>query len=211
MMNCKRIFILFIILALTGCAATKKDWDKAQRLNTIRSYQAFLTKHPQSEFTEEAKLNIKNLDWQEAKNSNTIESYQKFIDKYPGSEYIDEARNRMLVKLIIAMAPPTAIKLDDRGQIVQQDWNPESSQSLWLPKLKKLLEEGADPNALRIKGFNPLVSSSTTKDTWHSTFAVRGEEGTIVGPDEDGQDLLSFCREFQLLQAAELLTQHGAK
>jgi hypothetical protein len=180
-------------------------------LNTIRAYQAFLAKHPQSEFTAEAKRNIQNLDWQAAKNANTIESYQKFIDKYPGSEYLAEARNRLLVKLIVAMAPPTNIKLDDRGQIVQQDWNPESNQSVWLPKLRKLLEEGADPNALRIKGFYPLVSTSKTKGAGYSTFALRGEEGTIVGPDEDGQDLLSFCREYQLLQAAEVLTQHGAK
>ena len=58
MFNVKTFLILLFALLLTGCATTKGDWEKANRLNTAEAYEEFLRKHPESEFTEEAKKRI---------------------------------------------------------------------------------------------------------------------------------------------------------
>ncbi|MCU4137430.1 MAG: hypothetical protein MW689_001001 [Thermodesulfobacteria bacterium] len=80
------------MVVLVGCATPKKNWEKAQRLNTIEAYQEFLQKHPNSEFAYEAKRKIEELAWERTKEQNTIEAYQEFIDKYPQSEFIREAK-----------------------------------------------------------------------------------------------------------------------
>lgn len=93
----KKRWILTSIMALVlvGCATTKGNWEKAQRLNTIKAYQEFLQKHPQSEFTAEAKHQIQNIDWQKATRLDTLESYQEFKNKYPHSKFIHEAEARI--------------------------------------------------------------------------------------------------------------------
>ena len=50
------------LLFLVGCATPKKDWEKAQRLNTIEAYEEFLQKHPDSEFAYKAKRKIEEID-----------------------------------------------------------------------------------------------------------------------------------------------------
>ncbi len=89
------ILINLLFLVFFGCATTKGDWEKAQRLNYRQSYQEFINKHPQSEFVSEARRQIYQLDWQKAKGRDTIESYQGFIFIYPQSEFAYEAKNRV--------------------------------------------------------------------------------------------------------------------
>ncbi len=233
----KILLILLIALGLTGCLATKQSsWRKAEESNTITAYSAFLEKYPQSEFSDKAKRQIKNLDWQRAKRLDNINSFQTFINKYPGSEYTDESITRMaelkakqvivlkelkvkqanksLAKLILEMAPPTKIEYQD-DRIVSRVWKPESKQNLLLPKLKKLLQDGADPNALRIKGYRPASTNNFSFEEndsyFNGTMAVAGSSGAIVGRYEDGKSLLSFCREWRLLRSAEILEKHGAR
>jgi len=93
-MNKQRL-ILIIALVLAGCATTKGDWEKAQRLNTIEAYQEFIQKHPQSKLTREAKRRIQALDWRRTKRLDTIEAYEEFISRYPQSQFIREAKMRI--------------------------------------------------------------------------------------------------------------------
>ncbi len=236
------IILMFVFIALgsAGCLATKQSsWKKAKESNTITAYSAFLEKYPQSEFSDEAKRQIKNLDWQRAKRYNTVRSFTEFIDKYPDSENTDKAKihikelkikqkelmakqaNISLAKLILKMAPPTKIEEQD-GRIVSRVWKPEkpdSKQNLLLPKLRSFLQDGADPNAQRIQGYRPSSTNNfsheedegETVSYFYGTMAFAGRSGTIVSSKEDGQDLLSFCREWKLFNAAELLEKHGAK
>jgi len=84
------IFLLCTVL-ITGCASTQGHWQKTQKSDTIWAYEEFLTKHPESEFTDEAKRRIEKLTWERAKNTNTIEAYRKFLMEYPQSEFVAEA------------------------------------------------------------------------------------------------------------------------
>ena len=91
-MNIGRTITSFLLaLVLVGCATTRSEWKEAQDLHTIESYGEFLTKHPESEFSNDAKASIEELYWQKAGNTNTVESYSKYIDTYPDSSYVNKA------------------------------------------------------------------------------------------------------------------------
>ena len=95
MIKIKWVLAAVMISLLVGCAITKKDWQRAQRLNTIRAYQEFIKKHPQSRFTFAAQCRMEYLEWQKTKQLDTIEAYLKFISKYPNSEFIHKAEARI--------------------------------------------------------------------------------------------------------------------
>jgi len=88
------IAILFLVIGI-GCATTKSDWEKAQRLNTIEAYQEFLRKYPNSEFTSDAKKKMEILEWEKAKQDDTIKAYQEFLRKYPNSEFTSDAKKKI--------------------------------------------------------------------------------------------------------------------
>ena len=65
----KWILILILVFGIQGCATVKKDWGISQNINTIQAYQDFVNKHPESEFTQEAKTVIEKLGWEMLKKS----------------------------------------------------------------------------------------------------------------------------------------------
>ena len=93
------------LLFLVGCATPKKDWEKAQRLNTIEAYEEFLQKHPFSIFALDAKERIANLErfkkiFEAAKTSFQLE---QLLEKYPeqGDKIIPKLEH-MIIEEIIA-------------------------------------------------------------------------------------------------------------
>ena len=121
------------------------------------------------------------------------------------------ANNRTLAALIVAMGPPTVISLNSTGRPINSAWDPAGSEGPDLDQLKSLLEQGADPNALRISGYYPRMGWDRTSEGANSSFAVAGSKGKLVGPGEEGDSLLDFCRKYKLTRAATLLQEHGAK
>ncbi len=87
---------IVLILALSGCATTQRDWKDANRLGTIESYEQFLQKHPNSEQADAARRLLPEMrvhrDWNQAEAINTIESYEQFLQKHPNSEKADAVR-----------------------------------------------------------------------------------------------------------------------
>jgi hypothetical protein len=55
------LFIGVALLSVTGCSTVNRDWEEAKQQNTIRSYQEFLTTHPDSQYRIEAEARISNL------------------------------------------------------------------------------------------------------------------------------------------------------
>lgn len=211
-----RIMTVGLLVGLfVGCATVKGDWEKAQRLNTVEAYQRFLNKHPQSEFSNGAKRHIMEEDWAKAQSLNAEKAYQQFLDKHPQSEFSSKAKHYLkdtaLANVVLKMAPPTKIILDSNYRNVPTGWSPENSQKLLIPELEKLLKEGADPNSRRIDGYRSVYRFSQKSGKIESTFAFAGSPGTIVEHNGGSKSLLSFCREFELFRAAEIIEQYGAK
>jgi outer membrane protein assembly factor BamD (BamD/ComL family) len=102
-MNMQKTYRLILtvipIIMLVGCASTRKHWEETKSLNTIGAYENFITKHPNTVYTDSAKtiihkLNLDN-DWTSTKQNNTFFSYEKFLQKYQESKYTDEARLKL--------------------------------------------------------------------------------------------------------------------
>ncbi len=102
--------LLLALLALSGCARDGRDWSAAQDADTQEAYEAFLTKHPQSEFasraTERAAQLVEERDWAVATQSDTPDAYRKFIDQHVDGKWTQEARIRVENFNVMAAAAP---------------------------------------------------------------------------------------------------------
>ena len=114
----------FIIsLFLFGCATVGKDWKSAQETNSIQSFNEFLEKHPQSEYTKEAKFKIENLYWESAQESNSIDSYKEFLKKYPNSRYSKEALKAIPIKSFLVKPYNFGVALFSTDSEVRKSYN----------------------------------------------------------------------------------------
>jgi len=88
-----RFFLLtsFVIMFTAGCDRTDKDWQNAQKTNSVGSYQQFMEKHPQAAQVADAKKQIVSLDWADAKTKNTAPAFREFIKNHPDSPEVAEA------------------------------------------------------------------------------------------------------------------------
>ena len=95
----KKLFFISMFLAFSlTCFAQKGKWEKAQRKNTIESYQEFLKKYPNSEFSNDAILKLMGLEYKKAENVNSIGIYSSFIDTYGKNKnsYSEQAKNKLI-------------------------------------------------------------------------------------------------------------------
>lgn len=83
-------------------AKDANEWETAKEINTIQSYQSYLTKFPKGDFVNQAdraigtlKKEEENKLWHEVDRQNTIEAYQKFLNYYPNSSYGETAKHRI--------------------------------------------------------------------------------------------------------------------
>ena len=87
------------LLLLAGCARDSGDWRSAQDADTQEAYEAFLARHPQSEFAPKAKERTAQLveerDWGVATQEDAPEAYQTFIGQHPDGKWTQEARIRV--------------------------------------------------------------------------------------------------------------------
>jgi len=53
--------IAFMIFFSISCDTTEKDWENANKVNSISEYQRFLNEHPSGKYEEDAKSSISNI------------------------------------------------------------------------------------------------------------------------------------------------------
>ena len=130
----KLIFILFILTFSLASFAQKGKYKKAQKTNTVESYQDFLNKYPDSEFSDDAKSNLLKLEYEKAKQSNSIVVYKEFVAKRPDNEFTDEATNWINLKKQSLINSINKIKnyttgLTTKSQFISDGWN---AKDPWL-------------------------------------------------------------------------------
>src|SRR5882762_8732927 len=98
-----------LLLSISGCSRQQSDWEKTRAANTTDSYEQFIKKYPNGEFTAQAQARVKELyeerDWQKARDTDTQEAYQAFLKQYPEGKWTEEARIRV-ENFTLAQAPP---------------------------------------------------------------------------------------------------------
>ena len=87
------------VIAVSGCSREQGDWEKARAANNPDSYELFIKKYPNGEFTPQAQARLKELDeehdWQKARDTDTLEAYQNFLKQHPEGKWTEEARIRV--------------------------------------------------------------------------------------------------------------------
>ena len=100
-----------VLIGIYGCSRQQSDWEKTRTANTTDTYEQFIKKYPNGEFTAQAQARLKELyeerDWQKARDADTQEAYQAFLKQYPEGKYTEEARIRV-ENFTLAQAPPNA-------------------------------------------------------------------------------------------------------
>jgi cell division protein FtsN len=106
-----QVLCFALLLGIYGCSRQQSDWEKTRAANTTDSYEQFLKKYPNGEFTAQAQARVKELyeerDWQKARDTDTQEAYQAFLKQYPEGKWTEEARIRV-ENFTLAQAPSNA-------------------------------------------------------------------------------------------------------
>lgn len=89
------LFGIVFSLALSGCATTERDWQEANRLATVRAYELFLQKHPQSNHTKQANAALDDLRFEQAKASDSIVAYESYLKHHPDGSGAEGAQSRL--------------------------------------------------------------------------------------------------------------------
>ena len=80
-----------MLMLLAGCATVDTRWQQARSSDTVRAYERFLKRHPDSEHAVTAREKIESLGWQRAKKSNTAYAYEAFLRKHPTGQFSPKA------------------------------------------------------------------------------------------------------------------------
>src|ERR1700733_123320 len=101
-----------LLATLLACSHESRDWHSAQAANTIEAYQQFLSEHPQSAHTADARAQVAELtearDWQRASGTDTADAYRQFLAQHPQGKNAQEARIRLENFGLNASAAPAA-------------------------------------------------------------------------------------------------------
>jgi cell division septation protein DedD len=100
-----------LLIGIAGCSRQQSDWEKTRAANNTDSYEQFIKKYPNGEFTAQAQARAKELyeerDWQKARDADTQEAYQAFLKQYPEGKWTEEARIRV-ENFTLAQPPSSA-------------------------------------------------------------------------------------------------------
>jgi cell division protein FtsN len=106
-----QVLCFAVLLGIYGCSRQQSDWEKTRAANTTDSYEQFLKKYPNGEFSAQAQARVKELyeerDWQKARDTDTQDAYQVFLKQYPEGKWTEEARIRV-ENFTLAQAPSNA-------------------------------------------------------------------------------------------------------
>jgi len=84
------LFIQLVIISifLGGCNFSERDWQTAKVANSKIEYQKFLKKHPNSEYSNNAKIALDSLEFIDALRTESADSLELYVNNHPQSEFL---------------------------------------------------------------------------------------------------------------------------
>lgn len=90
------ISLIILLLATTAaCTSPEKEWQKAQKLDTIEAYEQFCKTNKGSVQVADALKRIEEKKWLLTVQTETMESYLAFVNEFPKSVHTPEANDRI--------------------------------------------------------------------------------------------------------------------
>lgn len=90
-----RALIMLCAVVLGGCASVSGDWERARKSDQTFAYEAFLRKHPDSEFASQARARLAEIKWNLARRDDKLETLDKFVTDNPTSPFRGQAEQRI--------------------------------------------------------------------------------------------------------------------
>ena len=89
------LILLLSFILPNEVIAQKGKYKKACQANTIDSYQGFLTKYPDSEYSKDIKERLINLEYEQVKDETQPEPLKEFLKKYPDNQYSEQIKPKI--------------------------------------------------------------------------------------------------------------------
>ena len=80
-------------LTIVGCAG--QAYNRAKQVNTIKSYDEFLTNYPDSKYSSDAKSQREKVFYEQSLTDNTIVSFNKYLSEYPHGKWKNSVQNKI--------------------------------------------------------------------------------------------------------------------
>src|SRR5271169_5797919 len=83
-----------VLLLVAGCGADR-DYQAAERANTVVAFDDYLRLHPDGAHAREARAHLAMLvedrEWQRAHTADTTDAYQQYLRSYPAGQHAHDA------------------------------------------------------------------------------------------------------------------------
>jgi hypothetical protein len=183
--------------------------------------ESFGRKYPDSPLAQEAAGELRSRRLAAAREQATVKAADEFLRMYPQGDDSDALRaelpelikweaSKPLAAAIISLSPSQRAAFGRNNQLDIRTV-PGAPVATVLAEVKGLLQRGADPNCVKIKGFSKGFSHTSTEAGHTSTVTVYGSPGEPVRATQEGLTLLEYCQQNEYRDVAELLKAHGAR
>jgi hypothetical protein len=183
---------------------------------------SFLRDYPNSKYALSANERLREIRFNSAKSAKTVKASEQFLSQYPNGPDSEVLRSdlpnlakweeiRAVADILISMAPRGEVAVDTRNMTPTGPMTVKrpASYDQSLLSLRKRLESGADPNAVKITGFKAPGREPVPGQPGYVAISF-GEAGKPALPSEPGMTLLEYARANKMEDAAALLKAHGA-
>ena len=201
----------------------KPAYENARRKNTPAAYAEFLKEYPTNSLVPEAQASLRALKFKAVQERKSLKAYEDFIALYPSGpdssqlvSQLPEMRkwepSRLLAEALISMSPKGVMPVSSSGPAGAVRLQRSSTETRDLEQLQSLLRAGADPNLVRIRGYEAPGKERQIPLTTFVSVSL-GEPGFPVHASEGGggMSLLEYCVANNLPAAQALLRTFGAK
>jgi outer membrane protein assembly factor BamD (BamD/ComL family) len=193
-------------------------YQHAKEEDSIIAYKSYLEKYADSHRSADAQARLRKLQFEEAKKQGTVAAFESFFAQYAEGADVDELRAQLpaakkldkalaLGSEIMSHAPQTYIQVNNFNMTGMSTARSDPTAQD-LAKLKAMLKDGADPNAIRVSGYEPAGKKSLGNGF---SIVSTGRPGVLVRAERGGMTLLEYCRAQKLNSIAKLLKKYGAK
>ncbi len=189
-----------IVLRLQLLKNIDKDWTNALVSGSRTALAAYLAKHPNSEYSIEAKHKIDSIDWEDAFNENTVDAMQLYLTRHANGEHVDEAN--MMIKEI----KTKTVQDEDRNMVASSlrrffqsinTRNETELQASVTPVISNFLGKTNASKADVVTFMNKIYKEDITNMNWHLTNDYQ------INKKEIGDEQYEYTVVFSAIQKIE--------
>lgn len=221
--------ITIILICLVSVNAYAAGWKETEKINTVKGYQEYLSKHPEDlQHSQIARQQIETLKeqvaWENTCKENRPAAYQQFLQNYPHSGHAKEAKKHLapliqkaLLKAVTEGNEKDVDSLLAMGVNVDAVTDNESSNDLLmiaarqgnLPIVKKLIDANVDVNKQNNFGNTALIFAVSKNHSDVVKYLIKKKADLDI-QNKDGLTALMVATYNKNPKIAEVLLSHGA-